>query len=84
MTPDQQHKLLKNRKVIEEINRHLWIESEKVGYDIGFDAAASDWLKRFSKIWMQYHLPKRKAPAKKVKPSNKKKITRETSKRINR
>ena len=36
--------LLKNRKVVEEINRHLWIESEKAGYDIGFEKAAEDWL----------------------------------------
>jgi len=53
--------LLKNRKVIEEINRHLWIESERAGYDIGFDKAAEDWLIRFSKAWMKYHLPKRNA-----------------------
>lgn len=56
--------LLKNRKVIEEINRHLWIESEKAGYDIGFDKAAEDWLIRFSKAWMKYHLPKRNAKLK--------------------
>ena len=63
-------KLLKNRKVIEEINRHQWLESEKHGYDIGFDLAAEDWLKHFSKAWMNYHMPKRKAPPKrKASPS---------------
>jgi len=56
-------KLLKNRKVVEEINRHRWIESEKAGYDIGFDQASSDWLVKFSKAWMQYHMPKRKMVA---------------------
>ena len=53
-------KLLQDKRVVEEIHRHLWIESEKVGHDIGFDRAAEDWLKKFSKAWMDYHLPKRK------------------------
>jgi len=59
-------KLLKNRKVIEEINRHRWIESEKAGQDIGFEVASTQWLEEFSKAWMQYHMPKRKAPASRV------------------
>ena len=52
--------LLSNRKVVEEINRHQWIESEKAGYDIGFEKASQDWLSRFSRAWMQYNLPKHK------------------------
>lgn len=51
-------KLLQDRRVIEEIHRHMWIESEKAGHDIGFDEAAEDWLKNFSKAWMDYHMPK--------------------------
>jgi len=53
--------LLQNRLVLEEIARHQWIESEKAGRDIGFEFAAEDWLKRFSKAWMDYHLPKQKS-----------------------
>ncbi len=49
--------LLKNRKVIEEISRHQWIESEKAGKEISFDKAAADWLERFSEAWMRYHMP---------------------------
>ena len=49
--------LLKDKRVIEEINRHLWIESEKAGHDIGFEAAAEDWLRRFSGEWLKYHTP---------------------------
>lgn len=30
----------------EEINRHKWYESEKAGYDIGWERAATDWLVR--------------------------------------
>ena len=62
MTEVQNKQLLKNEKVLEEIHRHLWIESEKAGYDIGFDKAAEDWLGKFSKVWMDYHTPKKKTP----------------------
>jgi len=57
----EKEKLLKDRRVIEEINRHLWIESEKAGYDIGFDKAKEDWLINFSKAWMHYHYPSQTA-----------------------
>ena len=60
MKKPSEEKLLKDRRVVEEINRHLWLESEKAGYDIGFENAAEDWLKRFSKAWMDYHLPQKK------------------------
>ncbi|MBP9853649.1 MAG: hypothetical protein KBD53_02140 [Candidatus Omnitrophica bacterium] len=62
MNKDEYNKLIKNKQVIEEINRHLWIESEKAGYDIGFEKAAADWMERFSKAWMNYHMPKKKSP----------------------
>lgn len=52
-------KLLKDKQAIEEINRHLWIESEKAGHDIGFDKAKEDWLAKFSKAWMESHADKK-------------------------
>lgn len=52
--------LLSNSQVVEEIKRHLWIESEKSGYDIGFDAAAEDWLSKYAKNWMEEYMPKTK------------------------
>lgn len=57
MTKVDKQELLKNRKVVEEINRHLWIESEKAGKDISFEAASEDWLKKFSSAWMDYNMP---------------------------
>ena len=51
--------LLKDKRVIDEINRHLWLESERSGHDVGFENAAADWLERFSKAWMDYHTPKK-------------------------
>jgi hypothetical protein len=35
----------------EEILRHKWIESEKVGYDIGFERALLDWVVRHRGGW---------------------------------
>ena len=49
--------LLKNREVVAEIERHKWFESEKVGYDIGFESAADDWFKRFSSAWVAHNMP---------------------------
>ncbi len=65
MTNASAKKLLKNREALEEIHRHLWIESEKAGYDIGFEKASVDWLEKFSKAWMDYHMPKRKSSPRK-------------------
>jgi hypothetical protein len=49
-------KLLRNKKVIAEINRHKWLESEIAGYDIGFEAAAENWLKKHAEAWVKYHI----------------------------
>jgi hypothetical protein len=35
----------------EEILRHKWLESEKAGYDIGFDRALLDWIVRHRADW---------------------------------
>ena len=35
----------------EEILRHKWIESEKLGYDIGFERALTDWIIRHRASW---------------------------------
>lgn len=32
------------KEELAEINKHKWIESEKVGYDIGFEKALLDWV----------------------------------------
>lgn len=67
--------LLKNKEVIEEINRHLWIESQKAGYSIGIERATDEWLTLYAEGWMKYHMPerykliqdrKKKGPAKKL------------------
>ena len=52
----------------EQILRHKWIESEKVGADIGFEKASLDWLNRFSDSWVKNHQNTRKsAPSRSAK-----------------
>jgi len=35
----------------EEILRHKWLESERLGYDIGFERALLDWIRRHRDDW---------------------------------
>ncbi|MFP4069051.1 MAG: hypothetical protein ACOC4K_01715 [Verrucomicrobiota bacterium] len=35
----------------EEILRHKWIESEKLGRDIGFERALLDWIRKHRESW---------------------------------
>lgn len=37
----------------EEILKHKWIESEKRGYDIGFETALTSWVTNHRKDWLQ-------------------------------
>ena len=37
----------------EEILRHKWIESEKVGHDVGFERALLDWTFTHRSKWRQ-------------------------------
>ena len=37
----------------DEILKHKWIESEKAGYDIGFEKALVDWILNHRKEWRQ-------------------------------
>jgi hypothetical protein len=37
----------------EEILRHKWLESEKAGYDIGFERALLDWIMKHRTNWKQ-------------------------------
>ncbi len=48
-------KMLQDKEVVEEINRHKWIKSEMVGYDVGFEAAAEDWFQNYAGAWVCHH-----------------------------
>ena len=57
MKIDALKEVLKDKRVIEEINKHLWIESQKAGYNIGIERATDEWLKLYAEGWVKYHIP---------------------------
>ena len=34
-----------------EILKHKWLESEKAGYDVGFERALTDWIVKHRSKW---------------------------------
>lgn len=50
----------------EEIMRHKWFESEKAGYDIGFERALTDWRIKHRMKWLESRM-KERACAQKLK-----------------
>jgi len=77
-------KLLNDPRVIDEINKHKWFESEKVGHDIGFEQAAQDWINRYAKEWKRAHgisAPRTSAQPEKPKGRPATKATRGRKKR---
>lgn len=48
----------------DEILKHKWIESEKVGKDIGFENALTDWMHKHRRGWcderMNYEFDKKR------------------------
>ena len=47
--------LLKDKDILNEINRHKWFQSEKSGFDIGFEKAAREWMETYSKKYFAQH-----------------------------
>ena len=45
---------LENESAITEIRKHKWLESEKLGRDIGFVTAALDWIRNYGQGWLEY------------------------------
>jgi len=39
------------QKQIEEIQKHRWLESERVGYDVGMQWAAEDWVYKYAEAF---------------------------------
>ena len=60
---DADSKLLKGSRLYqeflaerEEIMRHKWFESEKAGFDVGFEKALLDWLVKHRAEWRRKRL----------------------------
>jgi len=47
----------------DEILRHKWIESEKAGYDVGFEHALTDWIVKYRSNWRRGRQARQTAPA---------------------
>jgi len=54
----KRYNYLQDGKAVEEILKHKWIESEKLGRDIGFATAAWDWINKYGQEWKQHHQQK--------------------------
>ena len=46
---------LKDPRVLAEIRRHKWIESQKAQEEIGFASAAIDWIDKYAESWKKAH-----------------------------
>jgi hypothetical protein len=47
----------------EEILKHKWLESERLGYDIGFERALLDWIRKHRESWRAARRQSLTAPA---------------------
>ena len=47
--------LLKDKDILNEINKYKWLESEKTGSDIGFERASKEWINTYSKQYLTRH-----------------------------
>ncbi|TVR51046.1 MAG: hypothetical protein EA425_08025 [Puniceicoccaceae bacterium] len=57
-TPQGKHEFVKQSSLYqeflaerEEILKHKWLESERLGYDIGFERALLDWIRKHREGW---------------------------------
>ena len=53
--PITSSELLKDRDILNEINRYKWLESEKAGSDIGFERASREWINTYSTQYLTQH-----------------------------
>ena len=47
------YSFLKDELALTEIRKHKWIESEKLGKDIGWEQARQEWLAKHFPAWKQ-------------------------------
>ncbi len=56
------------KAAIEEIQKYKWIESERLGYDIGFKRAGQEWAEKYGEAFEKYFesmIDEKPVPAKK-------------------
>ena len=57
MKINQLKDLLRDKRVVEEVHKHLWIESQKAGHSVGLEHATDGWLSLYGLGWMKYNMP---------------------------
>ena len=85
MKLNELRELLKDKRVIEAINKHLWIESQKVGYSIGIERATDEWVRLYANGWMKYNMPgkyERISGRKKKKSAQKKAVKKQVRRTV--
>ncbi|AHF93615.1 hypothetical protein OpiT1DRAFT_00993 [Opitutaceae bacterium TAV1] len=55
----------------EEILKHKWLESERLGYDIGFERALLDWIRKHRESWRASRRTRQQPPADSNGPARK-------------
>lgn len=50
----------------EEILKHKWLESERLGYDIGFERALLDWIRKHREGWRAARRQQMQNPSEKM------------------
>jgi hypothetical protein len=53
----------------EEILKHKWLESERLGYDLGFERALLDWIRRHRENWRAARRARLQQPGETDKPA---------------
>ena len=43
----------------QEILRHKWLLSEKMGYDVGYEVALFSWLRNHKRLWWEGQMKNR-------------------------
>ena len=58
LKPQNQHDFVKRSSLYQEflaerdeILKHKWLESERLGYDVGFERALLDWIRKHRDGW---------------------------------
>ena len=56
MKTKNDYSLLRDELALTEIRKHKWIESEKLGREIGFATAAVDWIEKYGEAFKRHRL----------------------------
>ena len=49
-----QYSFLQDPEALSEIRKHKWLESEKIGEEVGFATAALDWINKYGHAWLSW------------------------------